>query len=159
MLGHGAGDPVLLDDMRQFVGQEVGSLGAVRRKFPGSEDDVTAERERPGPDGRRSGRRGGVGVHANLAEIAPEPGVERHAQGSTQRQAGRAKHVPYQGRDRPVFPDLAGIRSQPRARLLLTLRARATARVVFPAGAGAVNDTGLFLRRPGRLLGEMRCGS
>ena len=159
MLGHEAGGLVLLDDMRQLVGQEVGSLGAIGREFAGSEDDVTADRERPGLDGRRRGRRAGIGVHADPAEIAPEPGVERRAHRSTQRHAGRAKHLPYQGRDRPVLPDPAGITWQPRHALLLTLRARANACVVSSAGTGAVHDAGLVRRRLGRLLGKMGCGS
>ena len=104
MLGHEAGGLVLLDDMRQFVGQEVGSLGAIGREFAGSEDDVTADRERPGLDGRRRGRRAGVGVHADLAEIAPNRASNVARTGALKGTPGERSTSRIRGGTGPFFP-------------------------------------------------------
>ncbi len=62
--------------MREFVRDEPAAARGSRRELPQAEHDVRADRKRLGVQCARRLRRVRIGMYANLAEVAAEPGLE-----------------------------------------------------------------------------------
>ena len=88
---------ILLDDMCQFMSQQMATGVRVRREFPCAEDDVPTYRVGLGVHvtGRSLGS--GVGVDTNFAEVLAEPGFEIVPHGGVERPAGRTQGLVHGG--------------------------------------------------------------